>query len=258
VVMSTEHYIKEVLSKHLLTKDYKQLSETEVRNRMKQVKYYPKSIIHDHQGLLSKAELTYFKRNLQEWHRLPIFYGLPKVHITPTTLTPVVSGTNSLLAFFSNWLEYKMKELLPFVQSYIKDSFTVITELKQLHIPNEPQLFSEDASSMCTNIDTILGITALTNYINLYKERLPSCIPTELFIGILTTVMENNIFSFGDTFWLQTSGTAMGITPSACTYVMIFFWLSQKHNHSHHLPLNFALLQKIYQCYLRCMALGTT
>jgi hypothetical protein len=34
--------------------------------------------------------------------------------------------------------------------------------------------------------------------------------------------MENNVFSFADTFWLQLTGTAMG-TPVACSYAMISF-----------------------------------
>ncbi len=70
-----------------------------------------------------------------------------------------------------------MKELLPFLQSYIKGSFAVIKELKQLHIPNEARLFSMDASSMYTNIDMSLSIKALMDFINLYKERLPSNFP---------------------------------------------------------------------------------
>ncbi len=43
-----------------------QLEITDAQNRMEQVKSYLKSIIHGHQGVLSKAKLTYFQRNLQE------------------------------------------------------------------------------------------------------------------------------------------------------------------------------------------------
>jgi len=41
-----------------------------------------------------------------------------------------------------------MKELLPFVQSYIKNSVSVIQDLKQLHIPDNALLFSADAVLM--------------------------------------------------------------------------------------------------------------
>ena len=34
--------------------------------------------------------------------------------------------------------------------------------------------------------------------------------------------MNNNIFSFADTFWWQRTGAAMG-TPVACTYAMLSF-----------------------------------
>jgi len=47
----------------------------------------------------------------------------------------VVSGTNRLLTVFSTWLDYKMKELLQFVQSYIKNSYKVIENLADMIIP---------------------------------------------------------------------------------------------------------------------------
>jgi hypothetical protein len=34
--------------------------------------------------------------------------------------------------------------------------------------------------------------------------------------------MTNNLFQFGDTYWLQTDGTAMGVSPS-CVYATIYF-----------------------------------
>jgi hypothetical protein len=92
-------------------------------------------LITDHQDLLSKSEYTYFKRNMYEFKRTPIFSGLPKVHKTPVTLRPIVSGSYSFLAIFSTWLDFKMKELLSFVKSFVRNSTTIITELKALTIP---------------------------------------------------------------------------------------------------------------------------
>lgn len=34
--------------------------------------------------------------------------------------------------------------------------------------------------------------------------------------------MKNNLFQFGDTYWLQTDGTAMGVSPSCC-YATIYY-----------------------------------
>jgi hypothetical protein len=51
-----------------------------------------------------------------------------------------------------------MKELLPFVKSYIKNSFMVINDLKDLKIPKDALLFSADATSMYINIDTMFKL----------------------------------------------------------------------------------------------------
>jgi len=221
-VMDTSEYVNQVLTEHLLTKDYKQLTQPEATNRMDQLKDTLKKLISSHSDILSKAELTYFKRSLSNNFRLPIFYGLPKVHKTPFSLRPVVSTTNSLLAVFSIWLDYKMKELLPFIKSYIKNSIEVINDLKTLHIPENALLFSADAISMYTNIDTASGLLSMHDFLIYNQDHIPTTFPKALFLEILETVMNNNIFSFSNTFWHQLSGTAMG-TPAACAYATITF-----------------------------------
>jgi hypothetical protein len=75
-VMDTSTYIRQVLTEHLLTDAYLQLSQLEARNRMEDVKTSLKELLLIHSDKLSKAELTYFKRSLQAYHRTPIFYGL--------------------------------------------------------------------------------------------------------------------------------------------------------------------------------------
>ena len=221
-VLDTSHYINQVMKEHLLTPAYRQLSHLEVTRTTDNIKATLKKLIQTNLQLLSKAELTYFERSLRTYHRLPIFYGLPKVHKQPFSLRPVVSTSGSLLAIFSTWLDYKMKELVPLVKSYVKNSFTVIDELKDLAIPSNALFFSADAISMYTNIDTATGLNAMKNFIQSNKEHISSSFPCDLFLEVLRLVMQNNIFSFADTYWLQLSGTAMG-TPVACAYATVTF-----------------------------------
>jgi len=231
-IMDTTQYIQQVLKEHLLTTDYKQLTHLEAKNRMEKIQSNLKQIININQDQLTAAELLYFQRSFSQHHRLPIFYGLPKVHNNPTTLRPVVSSVNGFLSIFSNWLDYKMKTLVPLVHSYIKNSTDIIKDLKHLRIPHNAHLFSADAKSMYTNIDSPTGITALRDFISDNATQLPSNFPTELFLSVLRTVMDNNIFSFSDTFWQQLSGTAMG-TPSACAYATVSFG---QHENKHIIP----------------------
>jgi len=231
-VMDTISYVKQVLKEHLLSKDYRQLTKEEAQNSMELLKVTLKAAIENNSSHLSESELTYFKQSLACRFRLPIFYGLPKVHKNPFSLWPVVSTTNSLLAIFSTWLDYKMKALLPYVQSYIKNSMSVIQDRKQLQIPDNALLFSPDAVSMYTNIDTQQAILSMRSFIHDNTKNIPNDFHTTLFLQLLEIIMTNNVFSFDDTFWLQLSGTAMG-TPAACSYATITY---RQHENSQILP----------------------
>jgi len=108
-IMDKAAYIQQVLSEHLLTNTYRNLTASEAKTQMETIKSTLKNLISNHLNHLSKAETTYFQRSLQLRHRLPIFYGIPKVHKSPVTLRPVISSVNSLLTVFSIWLDYKLK-----------------------------------------------------------------------------------------------------------------------------------------------------
>jgi len=114
-ILDTSSYVKQVLKNHLLTKDYQQLTTEEVKHRMENLKTLLKNLLHTHKNSLSKPETLYFRRKLQLFHKMPVFYGLPKVHKSPMALCPVISTCGSLLSIFFTWLDFKMKELLPFV-----------------------------------------------------------------------------------------------------------------------------------------------
>jgi len=221
-IMNRDNYIKQCLTEHLLTHNYKKLPNIIAMNMITSTKNTLKNIFNTHKHQLSQAEITYFTRSFKLHHRTPIFYGMPKVHKNPMALRPVVSCVNSFLSIFSNWLDFKMKDLLFLIPSYIKDSKDLLTEIKQLTLPRHAKLFTADASAMYTNIDTNIGITAFENLFHDYDSLIPKDFPKDLFLKVLKIVMENNIFKFGDTFWLQTQGTAMG-TPAAPLYSILTF-----------------------------------
>jgi hypothetical protein len=137
-------------------------------------------------------------------------------------LWPVVSSSSGLLTIFSMWLDYRMKELLPLIQSYTKNIFEVINDLKSLTKPKNALLFSADVKSMYTNIDTITGLLTFKHFFEANSGSISPNFPVKLFLHILEIVMRNNIFSFSNTYWIQLSGTAMG-TPAACSYATITY-----------------------------------
>jgi hypothetical protein len=220
--MDTEGYISQILQEHLLTNTYKQLTKEEAINKIDNIKLRFKGLLHHYKNTLTDSESTYFQRSLQLHCRIPIFYGLPKVHKQPISLRPVVSSCGSFMSILSNWLDFRMKDLLPLVKSYTKNSFDIISDLASLHIPEHAMLFSADAVSMYTNIDSNIGINATKNFLYENINNIPTDFPIDLFLETLTLVMENNIFSFSNTYWLQLTGTAMG-TPVACSYATIAY-----------------------------------
>ena len=105
-------------------------------------------------------------------------------------------------------------------------------------LPPDTTLTTADAVSMYSNIDPDHGITTIAAWLKLHKKELPIHFPVEAVIEGLCLVMSNNVFQFGDTHWLQKSGTAMG-TSVACMYATIYFSYHEEtqiippsHNHN--------------------------
>jgi hypothetical protein len=76
-----------------------------------------------------------------------------------------------------------MKELLPFIKSYLKNSTSVINNLTDVHIPQGPLLFSTDATSMHMNIETTTGLQSVEELIITHQHQLPHNFPKNLLLG---------------------------------------------------------------------------
>jgi hypothetical protein len=130
----------------------------------------------------------------------------------------------SFAELFSKWLDHQMKKLLPtFSKTYLKDSFAVLDDIQALGpLPPNAKLFTADAVSMYTNIDTAHAMETFGLWFATFPNEIPTDFPKDLFLSVLEIVMKNNIFQFDDMFWLQLHGTAMG-TSTGCMYATLYY-----------------------------------
>jgi hypothetical protein len=85
-------------------------------------------------------------------------------------------------------------------------------------------MFTCHAVLMYTNIDTDHALEKIDMF--LWASPLSrGCSANETIKG-LQILMHNNVFKFGDTFWLQQDGTAMGKHP-APGYAMLYFGIHE-------------------------------
>ena len=76
---------------------------------------------------------------------------------------------------------------------------------------------------MYTNIDTQHALCMIKSILE-SNQNIAYGINIKALMEGLRIVMCNNIFKFGNTFWLQLSGTAMG-TPAAPSYATLYYFI---------------------------------
>ena len=227
-IMSRDNYIKSIMEEHLLKNDiYERISEMRATSMMSKIEKEIKIMVNEGNLELTKDDRTFFQRNFEQKHRIPVFYGTPKIHKSKMAnglykTRPVVAKVGSFIEIASKFCDHYLEKLIPFVKTYLKDSFELLDDLSKIPqpLPPDTKLITADAISMYTNIDTKHGIEMLEIFIRRYSIMINSY-PTETVINLLTYVMNNNIFTFGDLFFLQKSGTAMG-TIVAVRYATIY------------------------------------
>ena len=120
---------------------------------------------------------------------------------------------------YSRYVDYYLQILLPNLESYLQDSFHLLNALSKLQLSHnmDVRFLTAEAVSMYTNINVTHALEVFGNYFADFNHELPSNYPTQLLLTLLNIVMNNNVFRFGDLYFLQTDGTAMG------TYVAVMY-----------------------------------
>ena len=107
-----------------------------------------------------------------------------------------------MMEVLSKWLDHCLQKLCHQVPTYLKDSSHLIQLVKdQGTLPLGAKLFTADAKSMYTKIDTDHGTSQVIGWLEEYHEELPTDFPTKAVKEALKLVMHHKIFQFGDCFF---------------------------------------------------------
>lgn len=156
-----------------------------------------------------------------------MFYLLAKVHKTPLKTWPNISASRSILYGIGCWLDTQLRIIINNLKYVCRSSTTFINEIKNIPIKNNYQFFTCDAKSMYTNIDTTHAFITIEIFLTTSSICDDNGLNKNAIISALHIIMQHNLFQFGDTFWLQLSGTAMG-TPPAPMYATLYFFIHEE------------------------------
>ena len=122
------------------------------------------------------------------------------------------------------WINDKLQPVTRSIPSYFKSSYILKGQLCSVAIPPNARLFTSDTVSVYTNIPTLITLHIIGDYLQLHAKDFSY--PTNTLIAALEIVMQNSIFQFGDLFYKQLTGTAMG-TPPAPPWATIFYGIHE-------------------------------
>lgn len=226
-------YNKSACSEHLSnTNVYKRLSYQEALIKHRALRNQIHYFCRRHKESMCKAEYVFLARSQDEklfpTNKFARFRMTLKVHKKPHKFRPIVCCAGTFLNCLSKWVDYHLQKLKQFIPSYLKDSGDLLHHLKQFHrLPPTAFLFTADAQSMYTNINTDHALEVIGKWLDDLEssgqlEDKGISIPITALKEALTLVMKNNIFEFGDMYFQQLTGTAMG-TSAACMWATIYF-----------------------------------
>ena len=189
-IMPRPDYIQQMLHGHLLNTDYYQLlSEANINSRISTQTDDLLKLLADHRENFPKLHQDYFDQSiklLDKTHKhIPQIYGCPKLHkhdyIDKPLNRPILICVATLPQVYFTYIDYWMKKIVQtLLPSYVENADTLIDKLKKhftRKLPPGARIFSIDAISMYSNIDSVHGLQVINNFFEYFKDKLPKHFP---------------------------------------------------------------------------------
>jgi hypothetical protein len=228
-VIERDRYVEFAYKFHLSdTNTYQRLTPADTRLLQSELIRKIESFTSIFARSLSKMDILFLTRSLNNvtGTGLSYLYQLAKIHKQPMKTRAIISYSGSYPEGIARWLDKELKKITKHMKYIAKSSRQVAQELTSRTWPPGIKLFTLDAVSMYTNIHLGHALPVILNFLQnteygkqVHTKSKVHLAPLEYALDL---VMSYNLFAFGDTFWRQTSGTAMG-GPPAPEYATLYF-----------------------------------
>ena len=147
--------------------------------------------------------------------------GNPKLHKPNAPYRTIVSGIGTPTEKLAEVAEHELNEFVETSPSYIRDTTDFICKLQEIEepLPENAFLFCFDVAKLYPSVPRKEGLEACKEAL---ENRSSSLVDTESSMQMIRTVLDNNIFGFGDQNYIQREGVAIGSRLGknfACTYM---------------------------------------
>ena len=159
-------------------------------------------------------------------------YCLPKIHKDPNSKRPpprpICNSKGTPTEIISQRIDEQLQPLVKKLPSYIQDSSDFLRKIEEINethtLPTNTLLCTWDVKSLYTNIPKEGGKEACEYFLHTNKISLYVINTIMKFIEL---ILNCNLFRFGNSYFIQREGTAMG-TRMAPSYASLFMGYLEK------------------------------
>ncbi|XP_073435684.1 uncharacterized protein [Dendrobates tinctorius] len=216
VIMDKENYVAEIMRQIGDQDVYRKLSQDPKFQIIRNIGNIVKPALE--QGLIDKEIFDFL---LHITPTTPILYTLLKVHksMRDPPGRPIVAGTDSVLSHVGVYLDKILNPLAQRATSYVKDTTDFLLKVKELKVGESDWLVSFDVTSLYTSIVHKEGLEVVKEALSRTNFTNQAIV---MIMSLLELVLTKNYFMFGDEYYEQIRGTAMGanMAPSYANLMM--------------------------------------
>ena len=215
MVCSRSWYIAQCQTHLSDTSVYSKLFPAAAKNLMEQAAHRIRAFA-DNFSSAAPRTAAYLSQacNGKIWQRkwqFPSFYLLIKLHKNPASVRPIVANHSSLLKEISTWLDTITRPLLALMTSVLRDSFSLLADLRLSSWPRSLTFVTADVSSMYQMMKHNDTIAAISWFFDLHIDLGNVQRWThDAALRAVKIILEFNVLLFNGEHFRQRSGTPMG------------------------------------------------